>query len=95
MSLRTYIISIALLSLLGLCTVYEVMGQTRVKYDLGRYVQREQVLCREVEKLRADLAGLMTPRRLEAINREKGLGLVPLKPISPLEPELPVAFDSE
>jgi hypothetical protein len=92
MKLRTYILFVVLLSLLGLCTVYESMRQTRIRYRLGELQSQEKAAQAELVKLRSDLSRLMTPTRLESLNTSNSLNLVPLTPLPDVELDDPVAL---
>lgn len=82
---RTYIAVIALLSLIGLCIVYEVMQQTKARYQLGAMVQVEEQAIQELVALRAELAELKRAARLERVNKEKSMGYIPLIPLPEVE----------
>ncbi len=80
MRLTTLFAGIALLALLGLCTVNESVRQTRIEYEISQTVQKEKAVGEEILRLQARLATLKSPMRLEAFVRDSGWELVPLKP---------------
>ncbi len=86
MRLRTYILFVVLLSLLGLCTVHEVISQMRMKYRLAELLRQEDQLKMELKQLRdVDLARLQSPENLERLIRDMDLKYGPLKPLREVE----------
>jgi hypothetical protein len=83
MRLRTYLLFLALLALIGLCTVHEAIHRTRARYRLGRLIAQEERREEEIARLRAELAHLRSPARLEEANAALGLGREPLVTLPP------------
>jgi len=79
MRVRTFILFMALLAVLGLVTVQETARQTRVRYRLAELARTEERMKARVAALAAEEARLSEPRRLERLVTEHGLALVPLK----------------
>jgi cell division protein FtsL len=85
MLLRTFLLLITLLSLLGLCTVHEAMKQTRMRYRMAETLAEEERLRQELVVLKAEVASLANPTRLEQLARDTDPDLVPLLPMPELE----------
>ena len=85
MPLRTYLLFLALLSLLGLCTVHEAMRETRTRYRMAEALGEEERLRHDLMQLKAEVAALTHPAHLELVLREADPSLVPLLPVPELE----------
>ncbi|MCX7935705.1 MAG: hypothetical protein N3A66_10670, partial [Planctomycetota bacterium] len=75
-----------LLALIGLCTVHEAMKQTRARYRLAEMLAEEERLRRDLAAIKAEVAALTDPGRLEDMARQSGRNFVPLLPMPELEP---------
>jgi len=85
MPLRTYFLFLLLLALIGLCTVHEAMKQTRARYRLAEMLAEEERLRRDLASLKAEIAALTEPARLEDMARQSGRRFTPLLPMPELE----------
>ncbi len=84
MRLRTYILFLLLLALIGFWTVHEAVNRTRDRYRLGRLLTQEERLREDLARIRADLAGLRSPARLEEANAALGLERAPMATLPPV-----------
>jgi hypothetical protein len=78
--LGTYLLFLVLMTLLGLLTVHEAVGRTETRYRAAALLAKEERLLQDLARLRAETTALSAPARLERLNAEAGLGLVPLAP---------------
>ena len=79
MRIRTFILFMMLLAVLGLATVQEAAKQTRIRYRLAELAREEEQMRARVAKLAAEEARLSEPKRLERLAAEQGLRLIPLR----------------
>lgn len=85
MRLRTFILSLVLLTLLGLCTVRTVVRRTQVQYRLGALLVNEEQVKYDMARLKAEVAQLRDPQRLEELSREENTAYQPLQALPPVE----------
>jgi len=78
MRLTTFVLFVALLSLLGLLTVHEEVGRIRSGYAAAALLAERDRLRVLVADVSAEIAMLQAPERLARLNRELALGLRPL-----------------
>ncbi len=83
MHLRTYILLVILFCLIGLCIVNENTRYTEMRYRIVKLEAFERHLQAEHMKLKQRYTALIDPARLERLNRQMGLNLEPLSPVSP------------
>ncbi len=94
MQLRTYILLVTLLALLGLCTVHEVIRQTHARYSIGQLLSKEEHLRQEFAEIKTELADLRSVSRLDEVTADIGQEFVPLQPVVEVELAVPVAMDA-
>lgn len=84
MPLRSYLLAILLMTLIGLSVVHEVVGQIRLRYRIARTLAQEKELKCRLAELRTRWAELTSPLRLSRLQAEKKLLFVPLATVEDL-----------
>lgn len=85
MSIRGFVLGVALLALVGWCMVEESFKQTQARYQLAELAKREDEVKKRLGVLRAREEELRSPSRLAALVRKKKLDMVALGDIATAE----------
>lgn len=75
---RVFVLGVALLALVGICTVRETNKQIQARYELERLTRGADEAEKRLARLRADEQSLRAPSNLAKIVREKGMNLYAL-----------------
>lgn len=91
LSIRGYVLGVALLAVVGWCMIQESVKQTQARYELAELIRREEAAKLRLDKLRTHEQELRSPARLASLVRDKRLKLVVLGSAKPVAPESSVA----
>lgn len=75
---RAFVLGVALLAIVGVCTVRETNRQIQARYELEQLTRREDEAKKRLARLRADEQALRSPARLARLVREKRMELYAL-----------------
>ncbi len=83
---RVFVLGVALLALVGICTVRETNRQIQARYELEQLARRADEAEKRLARLRADEQTLRSPANLAKIVRAKGMNLYALAHVLPGAP---------
>ncbi len=76
--MKAFVLGVALLAIVGVCTVREASRQLQARYELEELQRREKEMETRLARLHTDEQALRAPARLAKIVREQRLDLYAL-----------------